>query len=114
MVNIAREMSSATTANAPPHRPIRADTLDLKEKLAVALGQNGARYWQTLVQFLKGAIDRSEFEALAHKALKAEHGKLHPHHLCAVLLCSSSEQLSDTSSLAFPCIHPSQSISTMH
>jgi len=78
MVHIARELSSATSVNAPPHRPIRADTLDLKQKLAVALGQNGARYWQTLVQFLKGAIDRSEFEALAHKALKTEHSKYRP------------------------------------
>lgn len=82
MVNITREMSSATSANAPPHRPIRADTLDLKQKLAVALGQNGARYWQTLVQFLKGAIDRSEFEALAHKALKTEHSKSDPSIQC--------------------------------
>lgn len=77
MVNITRELSSAASAHAPTHRPIRADTLDLKQKLAVALGQNGARYWQTLVQFLKGAIDRAEFEALAHKALKAEHSKSH-------------------------------------
>lgn len=79
MVNIARELSSATSSATaqppPPHRPIRADTLDLKQKLAVALGQNGARYWQTLVQFLKGAIDRAEFEALAHKALKHEHSE---------------------------------------
>ncbi|GAK66099.1 uncharacterized protein PAN0_011d4321 [Moesziomyces antarcticus] len=73
MAPIARELSAAASANTPSHRPIRADTLDLKQKLAVALGQNGARYWQTLVQFLKGAIDRSEFEALAHKALKPEH-----------------------------------------
>ncbi len=78
MAPIARELSAAASANTPSHRPIRADTLDLKQKLAVALGQNGARYWQTLVQFLKGAIDRSEFEALAHKALKPEHSKCHP------------------------------------
>ncbi|SPO28102.1 related to HFI1 - adaptor protein required for structural integrity of the SAGA complex [Ustilago trichophora] len=91
MVNIAREMSSATSANAPPHRPIRADTLDLKEKLAVALGQNGARYWQTLVQFLKGAIDRSEFEALAHKALKAEHVHLHNALILGILYNASAD-----------------------
>ncbi|CCF50556.1 hypothetical protein NDA11_006581 [Ustilago hordei] len=91
MVYITRELSSATSANAPPHRPIRADTLDLKQKLAVALGQNGARYWQTLVQFLKGAIDRSEFEALAHKALKAEHVHLHNALILGILYNASTD-----------------------
>lgn len=91
MVHIARELSSATSANAPPHRPIRADTLDLKQKLAVALGQNGARYWQTLVQFLKGAIDRFEFEALAHKALKAEHVHLHNTLILGILYNASAD-----------------------
>ncbi|CDS01444.1 related to HFI1-adaptor protein required for structural integrity of the SAGA complex [Sporisorium scitamineum] len=92
MVNIARELSSANSPAAqPPHRPIRADTLDLKQKLAVALGQNGARYWQTLVQFLKGAIDRSEFEALAHKALKTEHIHLHNALILGILYNASAD-----------------------
>uniref|UniRef100_V5ESC0 Uncharacterized protein n=1 Tax=Kalmanozyma brasiliensis (strain GHG001) TaxID=1365824 RepID=V5ESC0_KALBG len=91
MAHIARELSSATSANAPPHRPIRADTLDLKQKLAVALGQNGARYWQTLVQFLKGGIDRSEFEALAHKALKTEHIHLHNALILGILYNASAD-----------------------
>ncbi|SNX85200.1 related to HFI1 - adaptor protein required for structural integrity of the SAGA complex [Melanopsichium pennsylvanicum] len=92
MVHLAREISSATSANAPPpHRPIRADTLDLKQKLAVALGQNGASYWQTLVQFLKGAIDRSEFEALAHKALKTEHIHLHNALILGILYNASAD-----------------------
>ncbi|KAJ9473971.1 Transcriptional regulator of RNA polII [Pseudozyma hubeiensis] len=91
MVNITRELSSAASAHAPTRRPIRADTLDLKQKLAVALGQNGARYWQTLVQFLKGAIDRAEFEALAHKALKAEHIHLHNALILGILYNASAD-----------------------
>lgn len=78
MVTITRELSTSSMSHhqhASTHRPIRADTLDLKQKLAVALGPNGTRYWQTLVQFCKGAIDRSEFESLAHNSLKSEHGK---------------------------------------
>ncbi|SJX64043.1 related to HFI1-adaptor protein required for structural integrity of the SAGA complex [Sporisorium reilianum f. sp. reilianum] len=92
MVNLTRELSSAASPAAqPPHRPIRADTLDLKQKLAVALGQNGARYWQTLMQFLKGAIDRSEFEALAHKALKTEHIHLHNALILGILYNASAD-----------------------
>ncbi|TKY89927.1 hypothetical protein EX895_001225 [Sporisorium graminicola] len=92
MVYLTRELSSATSPAAQaPHRPIRADTLDLKQKLAVALGQNGTRYWQTLVQFLKGAIDRTEFEALAHKALKTEHIHLHNALILGILYNASAD-----------------------
>ncbi|PWZ03654.1 hypothetical protein BCV70DRAFT_209895 [Testicularia cyperi] len=111
MVSISREMSSGTSSNhANPqhqqqhqqqqHRPIRADTLDLKQKLAVALGPNGARYWQALVQFCKGNIDRSEFEALAHKSLKSEHVHLHNALILGILYNASADVPGPSSSRA--------------
>lgn len=71
---MAGHANGSSGSHAPRRRPVRADTLDLKQKLAIALGENGTKYWQTFVQFCKGSIDRSEFEELAHKSLKPEHG----------------------------------------
>ncbi|KAN0061203.1 hypothetical protein ACQY0O_006938 [Thecaphora frezii] len=76
---------------ASTKRPVRADTLDLKQKLAVALGDNGTRYWQTFVQFCKGAISRSEFEELAQKCLKSEHVHLHNALILGILYNASAD-----------------------
>ncbi|EPQ26010.1 uncharacterized protein PFL1_06464 [Pseudozyma flocculosa PF-1] len=81
----------AGASSSASRRPARADTLDLKQKLAVALGENGTKYWQTFVQFCKGAIDRSEFEELAQKCLKSEHVHLHNSLILGILYNASAD-----------------------
>lgn len=58
-----------------PEKLKRVDTLDLKSKLAAALGNNGKRYWAALVDFLTGKIDRIEFEQEATSVLKSHYGE---------------------------------------
>lgn len=59
------------TAPVPP----RVHTLDLKAKLAAALGTNGKRYWDALLRFSTAKISRDEFEDEARSCLRSEHGE---------------------------------------
>lgn len=60
----------------PPPQPLqRVQTLDLKAKLAAALGSNGKQYWNALVQFCTAKISRDEFESEARTCLRSEDGE---------------------------------------
>jgi transcriptional coactivator HFI1/ADA1 len=63
--------SSSPSVHAPP----RVLTLDLKAKLASALGGQGKRYWDALLRFCTAKISRVEFESEARACLKSEDGE---------------------------------------
>lgn len=57
----------------PP--PSRVHTLDLKGKLAAALGNHGKQYWNALLHFCSAKISRDEFEQQARSCLRSEDGE---------------------------------------
>lgn len=67
--------SHASIMHDDNRQPKRIDTLDLKHKLNTALGFHANRYWSTLAEFMKGKIDRIEFEEEAMKCLKPPYSK---------------------------------------
>ena len=71
--------ASAAAAAALPYsnggRLRRVDTLDLKAKLAAALGANGRRYWTAFMDFVSARISRVEFEEEAQICLKPQHSE---------------------------------------
>lgn len=68
-----REHHAATPPPPPP--PSRVHTLDLKGKLAAALGNHGKQYWNALLHFCSAKISRDEFEQQARMCLRAEDGE---------------------------------------
>ncbi|PLW10471.1 hypothetical protein PCANC_07109 [Puccinia coronata f. sp. avenae] len=55
----------------PPNK--RVDTLAIKQSIADELSEDdGLAYWSALVTFLKGQLDRTEFEAQTAQLLKSE------------------------------------------
>ncbi|KNZ53494.1 hypothetical protein VP01_3225g3 [Puccinia sorghi] len=57
----------------PPPPNKRADTLLIKQEIADAMSEDdGMAYWSSLVKFLKGQLDRSEFEAQTARLLNSE------------------------------------------
>ncbi|CAO1637921.1 unnamed protein product [Parajaminaea phylloscopi] len=70
--------------------PPRIRTLDLKAKLATALGSNGKRYWDALLQFCTAKISRDEFETEARDCLRVEDVHLHNALVLGILYNASS------------------------
>ncbi|KAA1102526.1 transcriptional coactivator hfi1/ADA1 [Puccinia graminis f. sp. tritici] len=57
----------------PPPPNKRADTLAIKQAIAEALSEDeGLAYWTSLVKFLTGKLDRTEFEVQTAYLLKSE------------------------------------------
>lgn len=76
-----RQLYHQHPSAAAPHvaSPPRVHTLDLKAKLATALGNHGKRYWNALLHFCTGKISREEFEGEARSCLRAEDGECNGH-----------------------------------
>ncbi|CAO1614440.1 unnamed protein product [Sympodiomycopsis kandeliae] len=82
---------SKSYATPPPFTaPPRIETLDLKGKLAAALGRNAPSYWNALQQFALAKISRDEFEQAARICLKPEHVHLHNSLVLGILYNASS------------------------
>ncbi|OMJ07873.1 Transcriptional coactivator hfi1 [Smittium culicis] len=58
------------------NRISRIDLVEIREKLALALGDSGAKYWSMMSQFLLGKISMIEFEALLSDTLNDNNGIL--------------------------------------
>ncbi|OAV96244.1 hypothetical protein PTTG_03453 [Puccinia triticina 1-1 BBBD Race 1] len=65
--------ASVPTELYPPPPNKRADTLAIKQAIADALSEDDGRaYWASLVKFLTGKLDRTEFEAQTARLLQSE------------------------------------------
>ncbi|KNE91681.1 hypothetical protein PSTG_14901 [Puccinia striiformis f. sp. tritici PST-78] len=68
------QLTGAVPAELYPPKPTkRADTLAIKQAIAEALSeQDGLTYWTSLVKFIKGNLDPTEFHAQTAALLKSE------------------------------------------
>ncbi|KAL1919497.1 uncharacterized protein VTP21DRAFT_2190 [Calcarisporiella thermophila] len=81
----SRAPNSPSVAPSSTQASARQDVLSLKHQLAEALGDNGQYYWQALTDFVRGRLNRQEFDFYANLYLNHENAHLHNKFILANL-----------------------------